>query len=117
MISLSTAELFADTIRKYELTSATIVAPDNWAVRRCAAVKTAAGMPAGEIPYFEKKRTEAGIIHAGPIGPVGAKALIIDDILDTGTTLVSACEKLVVAGVEEIYSIIALSLIPARSWD
>lgn len=117
LISLSTAELFADAIRKYELTSATIVAPDNGAVRRCAAVKTAAGMPAGEIPYFEKRRTEAEIIHAGPIGPVGARAVIIDDMLDTGTTLVSACEKLVVAGVEEIYIMVTHGLFTGSQWN
>ena len=116
LISFSTAELFADTMRKYELTLATIVAPDNGAVRRCAAVKAATGMPAGEIPFFEKKRTEAGIIHTGPIGAVGAKAVIIDDILDTGTTLVSACEKLVAAGVEEIYIMVTHGLFTGSQW-
>jgi len=108
--SLDTAQLFADTIKRYQLTDATIVAPDNGAIARCRAVKIAAGLPAGDIPHFEKQRIEKGIEHVGPIGKVGSRAVIVDDMLDTGTTLVSACEKLVAAGVREIYIMITHGL-------
>ena len=71
---LSTNSLFADTLRNHGLLDATIVAPDNGAIGRCEAVKRAAGMPVGETPYFEKKRTDQGIIHHGPVGRVGEKS-------------------------------------------
>jgi len=116
LISLPTDRLFADAIRKHGLADATIVAPDNGAIGRCEAVKRAAGMPIGETPYFEKKRIEQGIIHSGPIGKVGAKAVIIDDMIDTGGTLVSACEKLAAAGVLDIYIMITHGLFTGSSW-
>jgi len=116
LISLSTAILFADAIQKHRLTDATVVAPDNGAIGRCEAVKRAAGMPIGETPYFEKKRTEKGIVVHGPVGTVGAKAVIVDDMLDTGGTLVSACERLTAAGVQEIYILVTHGLFTGSSW-
>jgi ribose-phosphate pyrophosphokinase len=117
LISLSTAVLFADVIQNHQLTDATIVAPDNGAIDRCEAVKRAAGMPIGETPYFEKKRTEKGIIHHGPVGTVGARVVIVDDMIDTGGTLVSACEKLRAAGVQEIYILVTHGLFTGSSWQ
>jgi ribose-phosphate pyrophosphokinase len=116
LISFSTAILFADAIQKHRLTDATVVAPDNGAIARCEAVKRAAGMPMGETPYFEKRRTETGIIHHGPVGTVGAKVVIVDDMLDTGGTLVSACEKLRAADVQEIYILVSHGLFTGLSW-
>ena len=116
LISLSTDTLFADAIQKNGLQYATIVAPDNGAIGRCKAVKRAAGMPTGETAYFEKKRTESGVIHHGLIGTVGATVVIIDDMIDTGGTLVSACEKLRAAGVQEIYILVTHGLFTGSSW-
>jgi ribose-phosphate pyrophosphokinase len=116
LLSLSTAEVFAAAMEKHHLTDATIVAPDNGAISRCEEVKSAAGMPAGDTPYFEKKRTEKGIIHHGPIGRVGPRVVIIDDMLDTGGTLVSACEQLTAAKVEEIYILVTHGLFTGSDW-
>jgi ribose-phosphate pyrophosphokinase len=116
LISLSTDNLFAGVIKKYELMGATMVAPDNGAIDRCEAVKKAAGIPMGETAYFEKKRTEKGIIHHGPVGKVGAKAVIVDDMIDTGETLVSACEKLKATEVREIYILVTHGLFTGSSW-
>jgi ribose-phosphate pyrophosphokinase len=116
LFSLSTANLFAEVIQKHRLTDATIVAPDSGAIGRCEAVKRAAGVPTGVTPYFEKKRTEKGIIHHGPVGAVGARVAIVDDMIDTGETLVSACEKLKAAGVQEIYILVTHGLFTGSSW-
>jgi ribose-phosphate pyrophosphokinase len=116
IISLETALLFADAIKRYQLTDASIVAPDNGAVSRCKAVKLAAGFPDSDTPYFEKQRIGTGIAHAGPIGKVGSRAVVIDDMLDTGTTLVSACQKLVEVGVREIYIMITHGLFTGERW-
>lgn len=114
--SLSTANVFAATIRENHLIDATIVAPDNGAIRRCNEVKSAAGMPIGETPYFEKRRTAQGVIQHGPIGRVGSRVVIVDDMLDTGGTLVSACERLQEAGVKEICVFVSHGLFTGSDW-
>ncbi len=114
--SLSTARIFAEILRGQSLIDATIVAPDNGAISRCEAVKKAAGLPIGETPYFEKRRTEKGIIHHGPIGRVGSRVVIIDDMIDTGGTLVSACERLRDAKVEEIFILVTHGLFTGSDW-
>jgi ribose-phosphate pyrophosphokinase len=114
--SLSPAEVFAEALNRSGLRGATIVAPDEGAIGRCEAVQRAAGTGSGKIPYFAKQRTATGITHAGPIGEVGRQALIVDDILDTGGTLLSACEKLVEAGVEEITIMVTHGLFTGERW-
>ena len=116
LISLPTASLFAAAINNHRLNDAVIVAPDNGAVARCEAVKCAAGMPAGDTSRFEKQRTEKGIVHRGPLGKVGPRVVIIDDMLDTGGTLVSACEKLKQSKVEEIYILVTHGLFTGTKW-
>ena len=116
LITLSADGLFAEVIKTHGIADATMVAPDNGAIGRCQAVKTAARMPAGEIPYFEKRRTERGIVHSGPIGKVGAKVVIVDDMIDTGETLVSACEKLAAAGTREMYILVTHGLFTGSTW-
>lgn len=116
LVSLHTANLFAEAIKQRGLTDAVVVAPDNGAIGRCEAVKNAAGISAGETPYFEKQRTEKGIMHRGPVGRVGPRVVIVDDMLDTGETLVSACEKLKEAKVEEIYIFVTHGLFTGTRW-
>jgi ribose-phosphate pyrophosphokinase len=116
LVSLSPAGVFAAAITRYGLSDATVVAPDEGAIARCEAVRAAAGMSCSKIPYFEKRRTDTGIIHAGPMGDVGRRAVIIDDILDTGGTLVSACEKLSRAGVDEITVMVTHGLFTGVRW-
>jgi ribose-phosphate pyrophosphokinase len=116
VVSLSPAGIFAEAIIRCDLGAATIVAPDEGAVGRCEAVRAAAGMNPSKIPYFEKRRTETGITQTGPIGHVGRQAVIIDDILDTGSTLVSACEKLSLAGVDEINVMVTHGLFTGARW-
>ena len=115
LVSLSPARVFAEAINGYGLAEATLVAPDEGAISRCEAVRAAAGM-SSKTAYFEKHRTETGIIHAGPIGKVGPRAVIIDDILDTGGTLVSACEQLSRTGVEEIEVMVTHGLFTGTRW-
>jgi ribose-phosphate pyrophosphokinase len=116
VLSLSPAEVFAEALNRYGLRGATIVAPDEGAIGCCEAVQRAAGMASGKIPYFAKQRTATGITHSGPIGEVGRQAVIVDDILDTGGTLLSACEKLVEAGVEEITIMVTHGLFTGERW-
>ncbi len=116
IISLATDELFAQAIKEHLLSDASLVAPDNGAVPRCAAVQQALGL-SGETVYFEKHRDASGkIIHQGPVGALKGKAVIIDDMLDTGETLVATCEKLKAARVKEIYIFVSHGLFTGKAW-
>ncbi len=117
VLSLSSAGILAEAMKRYGLTEATIVAPDEGAIGRCQAVATSAGAPSGKIAYFQKHRTEEGITHTGPIGAVRRQAVIIDDILDTGGTLLSACEKLNAAGAEDISIMVTHGLFTGARWE
>jgi len=56
-------------------------------------------------------------VHHTPVGKVERRAEIVDDILDTGATLVSACEKLVSAGAEELYICVTHGLFTGQRWQ
>jgi ribose-phosphate pyrophosphokinase len=115
--SLSPAAIFGDCLRKFALTDASFVAPDEGAIARCEAVKAAAGQSAADIVHFQKLRTAAGIVHRTPVGHVGRRAVIVDDVLDTGATLVSACEKLIAAGAAEVHICVTHGLFAGQRWQ
>lgn len=114
--SISPHTIFSECLGKLGLTGACFVAPDQGAIPRCEAVKSAAGIPCGSIAYFEKQRTASGIVHHALIGKIERCVVIVDDILDTGATLVSACERLLSAGAEEIYICVTHGLFAGQRW-
>lgn len=115
LISLSPAKLFAKEIITQSMQNATIVAPDEGAIKRCRAVLKEIGK-SDEIAYTEKKRTSEGVIHRQLHGSVGKQVIIIDDILDTGKTLVSCCQKLSNVGVKEICVMVTHGLFTGNEW-
>jgi len=99
--SLSPAALLASALPRSWRERVTFVAPDEGAISRCAAMAKAAG--AGDaIVWLRKRRTAAGLEHLGIVGEPERRAVIVDDILDTGSTLASCCRHLRAGGVEEI---------------
>jgi ribose-phosphate pyrophosphokinase len=114
--SLSSAPVFAGAVKQYGLAQATIIAPDKGAIARCDEIRVAAGLETEPVPYFEKQRTEKGITHTRLVGDVGTQALLVDDILDTGATLVSACQRLYRAGVEDIQIMVTHGLFTGNQW-
>ena len=86
LISLSPAEIFADEIKKISFNNATIIAPDRGAINRCQEVKKHLGIKE-PISYFDKKRN-GKIISAVFKGKAKNRVILIDDILDTGETLI-----------------------------
>lgn len=116
LISLSPAAVFAAALKEQRLAGAAIVAPDEGAIARCEAIRDAAKLPPEPIPYFEKHRTEAGIEHARFVGQVGLQVVLVDDILDTGATLISACQRLLCAGVEDIQIMVTHGLFTGSEW-
>ncbi|MGA2715027.1 MAG: ribose-phosphate diphosphokinase [Bryobacteraceae bacterium] len=117
LISISPATVFGAALNRNQLAGATIIAPDEGAIQRCEAVREAAGLEPAAIPWFEKHRAETGIQHARFTGEVGLQAVLVDDILDTGATLISACQRLLTAGVEDIQIMVTHGLFTGTEWE
>ncbi len=113
--SFSPAQLFAGVIRDRAFTDATVIAPDEGARERGEAVRQAAAI-ARPLAYFSKTRTETGIVHRALRGSVSRKSIIVDDILDTGATLVSACEVLRQHDVQEILIFATHGIFTGTGW-
>jgi ribose-phosphate pyrophosphokinase len=114
--SLLPGSIFRESLTGLGLNGACFVSPDQGAIPRCQSMMSAAGMKSENLVYFEKQRTERGIVHQLPVGKVQRCAVIVDDILDTGATLVSACEKLVAAGADELYICVTHGLFTGKEW-
>jgi ribose-phosphate pyrophosphokinase len=115
LVSLSPARLLADALPASWREDVTFVAPDEGAIDRCAAVAQAAGVE-GPIVWLRKRRTPTGVEHLGLAGSPGSRAVIVDDILDTGATLASCGRQLRQAGVREIGVIATHGLFTGERW-
>lgn len=109
IISLSPASLFAKKLKEIGFIPNTIVAPDKGALKRSQEVIDALNLPI-PLAYIEKKRDSSGILHADLIGSIGEKIVIIDDIWDTGETLLSCSKKLLDLGTKEIVIMVSHGL-------
>lgn len=116
LVSLSPAKIFAQAILEQSLQDATIVAPDKGAIKRCETVIKELGIKSA-VTYVNKTRTATGVTHGEIHGNVGSRAVIIDDILDTGETLLSCCQKLIEQGTAEIYIMVTHGLFTGEKWQ
>lgn len=114
--ALTPANIFAQELKKLSLLDATLIAPDEGAFGRTHDVLEAAGMQE-PIIYLKKERTKRGVEHLSLQGNVGKKVVLIDDILDTGSTLISACEKLQPLGAKEIVIMVTHGLFTGNAWQ
>jgi ribose-phosphate pyrophosphokinase len=113
--SLSPAKLFADVLLNLGTSDLTVVAPDEGARERCEAVRREAGIDS-PVAYLRKRRDPDGVTHSALVGDVSPRAAIVDDILDTGGTLLSACAGLQRAGVQEITVLATHGLFTGERW-
>jgi ribose-phosphate pyrophosphokinase len=115
VVSISPAPLFARIITEHAFPDATLVAPDEGAVHRCEALRNDLGlrMP---LAYFTKTRTPEGVVSELQ-GSVGEQAVVVDDILDTGETLVACCKTLQDAGTKEIFALVSHGLFTGNQWQ
>lgn len=104
VVHLSALPLFAEKIRtEVGLENATLVTPDMGGIRRIELISEMLdGVPFASVEKNRDLNTgevESMILH----GEVSKKAIIIDDVISTGKTLVAAADLLKEKGAEEIY--------------
>lgn len=114
LMSISIAPLFARQVRETGWDSATLVAPDEGALVRAEAVHAVAKMTT-PLVTFTKERTIEGV-RATMHGTPGHRAVVVDDILDTGGTLLACCAALQQAGVREILILVTHGLFTGDHW-
>ncbi len=114
--SISIAELFAAEINKLNLGEFTLVAPDaNAHITNQEIAKYLMGNV--KIAYLEKIR-KAGdeISHLGLHGEVLKNAVIVDEVLSTGGSLVSTVEVLKEKGVQNLYIFVTHGIFAGSKW-
>jgi len=113
--SVSPAALFGEVLARTGVQDMTVVAPDEGARERCERVRRAAGV-AAPVAYLRKRRDAHGVAHSSLIGKATPRVAIVDDILDTGATLVSACRELRLEGVAEIVVLASHGVFTGERW-
>lgn len=112
--SLSPASIFVPVIHDLGWNDVTIVAPDEGALARAQAVADALGST-HPVAHLAKIHVD-GIVHLNLTGEVSKRAVIADDIIDSGRTLVSACNVLHQKGVQEIAVAVTHGLFTGGAW-
>ncbi len=104
MDHLSALPVFAKEIEKMDLKNVVLVSPDMGGIRR---IKILAGLLGEQVPCIsiEKNRDlDTGEIESNKInGEVKKIAVIVDDMVSTGNTLIAAADLLQKNGAEEVY--------------
>ena len=113
--NVSSADLFMDCIKKNHLIFDSFLAPDIGAIDRTKKLANLTGFKKN-ITYIKKERTQDGVISHEVVGEVGVKLAIVDDILDTGETLISAIKKLPKNELREIYIFVTHGVFSKESW-
>jgi ribose-phosphate pyrophosphokinase len=90
-----------DIQEKYDTANVMIVSPDVGGVARARAIAQRIG---ADLAIVDKRRPEAGVSEVmNIIGDVaGQHCILIDDIVDSGGTLVNAAEALLKAGAKSV---------------
>lgn len=112
--SLSPSSLFIPAIQSLDWGDVTVVAPDEGAIARAQATADSLGITR-PVAHLVKKHVD-GIMHLSLIGEVSKHIIIIDDIIDSGRTLVSACNVLREKGVQEIAIAVTHGLFTNGAW-
>lgn len=111
--SSSSTSLFYHALQNDSWKPDIVIAPDLGATERCQEIANLLQIP---VALMHKKRDKHKILHLEIEIGTEKKALIVDDILDTGATLLSCCEQIVSKGVKEIRIMISHGLFTLEAW-
>jgi ribose-phosphate pyrophosphokinase len=113
-VSLTAAPLFVDYLRALKDESLSVVSPDPGGAKRAEllreALEAALGRPVGKA--FADKHRSAGIVSGDLfVGDVaGTTALIVDDLISTGGTLLCAARAARQAGARRVIALVTHGL-------
>jgi ribose-phosphate pyrophosphokinase len=110
--SLSPTPLLAAALAQARA-DAVVVAPDGGAIERARAMAEALDAP---VAWLDKVRTPGRVVHRRVVGELAPSAIVVDDILDTGETLVSCCQQLRAHGVERLEIAVTHGLFTGERW-
>jgi ribose-phosphate pyrophosphokinase len=113
--SLSPSGLFARELSGVFTSDAVVVAPDQGALERSRALADRLGVDR-PIVWLEKERKRGGVTHRRLVGELADRAIVVDDILDTGGTLVSCCRELRARGVRQTTIAVTHGLFTGWAW-
>ena len=111
--SLSPAPLLAAALAEVR-EGAVVVAPDRGAIERARAI--AEVLQLDDVARLDKVRGPAGVVHRRVVGALAPRAIVVDDILDTGDTLVSCAQQLRAHGVEHLEIAVTHGLFTGTRW-
>jgi ribose-phosphate pyrophosphokinase len=118
-VALTAATLFVDYARALKDEQLCVVSPDPGGAKRAElfreALEQALGRPVGK--GFADKHRSAGVVSGDLfIGDVvGATALVVDDLISTGTTLLRAAKAARLAGAHRVIALVTHGLFMAGS--
>lgn len=115
IVNLSSASLFLSKMTKADLEGAVVVAPDEGAKERANLFRKAAGI-SQPIAYFKKIRQRENITSVELIGQISKNIILVDDVLDTGGTLISCAKELKKLGVKKITVAVTHGLFTNEKW-
>lgn len=100
---LFAAPVFVDYFTSKNLKNLVVLSPDMGGIRRARAYANRVG---ASLAVIDKRRTGANKAEVlNVVGKVkGKQILIVDDMIDTGGTLIAAVKVLIKKGVQEIYA-------------
>jgi len=102
---LYAAPVFTEYFGGLDLSEFTVVAPDLGSVKMARAYANRLGRPLAIVEKRRPKANDAMVLNViGAKEVEGRNLLIIDDMIDTGGTLVKAAEKLKEVGARDIYA-------------
>ena len=106
VIHLNGGKIFVDSIKSLGIPNLCIVSPDQGAIKRN--INFGKAFPDSTFALINKKRLKPNEVHSMElIGDVSGKnVLIVDDIIDTGSTLCKAADLLVKHGALSVRAII-----------
>jgi len=113
-ITATAAPLFVDYAKKLDDRPLAVISPDTGGAKRADLFREALEQACGESigKGFAEKRRSSGVVSGDLfVGEVaGATALIIDDLISTGTTLVRAARAARQAGARRVLAMVTHGL-------
>lgn len=101
LVSIDPSFLFEPKIRDLRWDNITIVAPDEGAIKRAQLMSDKLGHNR-PVTYFIKQKIDNKIANLKMIGDIGPNVVIVDDIIDSGQTLISVSKMLLEKGAQKI---------------